>query len=218
MRNAAMIGARMSALAAFGLVLILTSAGPAAAQYKGESAKDPPPAAVKDPAAERARPQPRPRQPALPVTSDDAKAATTSDQCQWLGKRIISLLIRDDAMAANDFTPFYVRFGCPEPLLSDAFGCVAANVALLENNGLSEQINACWQDPNVRLAKADDKKGGMDSEAPAAAKADKDSDKEAGKEGGKTAKGAPAAPAPKPERPEPTVAPTKTSDPPQRPN
>lgn len=217
MRNAAMMGARMRALAAFGLVLILTSAGPAAAQYKGESAKDPP-VAVKDPAAERARPQPRPRQPALPVTPDDAKAATTSDQCQWLGKRIISLLIRDDAMAANDFTPFYVRFGCPEPLLSDAFGCVAANVALLENNGLSEQINACWQDPNVRLAKTDDKKGGMDSEAPAAAKPDKDSDKEAAKESGKSAKGAPAAPAPKPERPEPTVAPTKTSDPPQRPN
>ncbi len=218
MRNAAMMGARMSALAAFGLVLILTSAGPAAAQYKGESAKDPPPVAVKDPAAERARPLPRPRQPALPVAPDDAKMATTSDQCQWLGKRIISLLIRDDAMAANDFTPFYVRFGCPEALLADAFGCVAANVALLENNGLSEQINACWQDPNVRLTKTEDNKGGMDGQAPAAAKTDKDADKEAAKESGKAAKAVPAAPAPKPERPEPTVAPTKTSDPPQRPN
>lgn len=205
MRNAAMMGARMSALAAFALVWILTSAGPAAAQYKGEPAKDPP-GAVKDPAGERARPQPRPRQPALPVAPDDGKTATTSDQCQWLGKRIISLLIRDDAMAANDFTPFYVRFGCPEALLADAFGCVAANVALLENNGLSEQINACWQDPSVRLTKTEDSKGGMDG------------DKEAGKESGKAAKAVPAAPAPKPERPEPTVAPTKTSDPPQRPN
>jgi hypothetical protein len=205
-----MMGARMSALAAFASVLILSFAASAAAQYKGESAKDPP-VAVKDPAAERARPQPRPRQPALPVASDDAKAATTSDQCQWLGKRIISLLIRDDAMAANDFTPFYVRFGCPETLLADAFGCVAANVALLENNGLSEQINACWQDPTVRLAKAEDTKGDTDGQAPGAAKSDKDGDK-AGKPG-------PAAtPTARPERPEPTVAPTKTSDPPQRPN
>ena len=209
-----MMGARTSALTGFALALILSCAAPsAAAPYKGEAARDPS-VPVKDPAAERARPQPRPRQPALPVAPDEAQPETTSDQCQWLGKRIISLLIRDDAMAANDFTPFYVRFGCPEALLADAFGCVAANAALLENNGLSEQINACWQDPTVRFAKTEDTKGDKDSQAPAAAKVDK--------EGGKAAKPGSAepaaAPAAKPERPEPTVAPTKTSDPPQRPN
>lgn len=205
-----MMGPRASGLAGFALALILSCAAPAAAQYKGDSATDAT-ATVKDPAADRVRPQPRPRQPVLTVTPDAAKAATTSDQCQWLGKRIISLLIRDDAMAANDFTPFYVRFGCPEALLADAFGCVAANAALLENNGLSEQINACWQDPTVRLAKTEDTTGEKESQAPAAPKADK--------EGGKAAKqGSAAAPAAKPERPEPSVTPTKTSDPPQRPN
>ncbi|MFZ1414966.1 MAG: hypothetical protein WAS73_10380 [Defluviicoccus sp.] len=204
------MGARTGALVGFALALILSFAASAAAQYKGEQAKDPP-SAVKDPAAERARPQPRPRQPALTVAPDDGKAAATSDQCQWLGKRIISLLIRDDAMAANDFTPFFVRFGCPEELLADAFGCVAANAALLENNGLSEQINACWLDPTVRLAKAEDNAGGTHGQPAAAAKSDKDGDK-----AGKAGPG--ASPTPRPERPEPPVEPTKTSDPPHRAN
>ena len=205
-----MMGARIGALGGFALALILSFSASAGAQYKGEQLKDPP-VAVKDPAAERARPQPRPRQPALTVAPDDGKAGTTSDQCQWLGKRIISLLIRDDAMAANDFAPFFVRFDCPEQLLADAFGCVAANAALLENNGLSEQINACWQDPTVRLAKTEDSAGDTPGQPTAAAKSDKDGDK-AGKAGPA------AAPAPRPERPEPPVAPTKTSDPPHRAN
>lgn len=205
-----MMGAREGALVGFALAFIFSFAASAGAQYKGEQAKDPP-TAVKDPAAERARPQPRPRQPALTVTPDDGKTAATSDQCQWLGKRIISLLIRDDAMAANDFTPFFVRFGCPEQLLADAFGCVAANAALLENNGLSEQINVCWQDPTVRLVKTGDSAGESHSQPAAAAKSEKDGDK-AGKSGPA------AAPTTKPERAEPSVAPTKTSDPPHRAN
>jgi len=71
-------------------------------------------------------------------------------QCEWLGKRIMNLLIRDDAMAANDFTPFYIRFNCPEDHLAAAFGCVVGNLNKIENSALADQIKACWLDPAAK--------------------------------------------------------------------
>lgn len=211
------MGARRGVLAAFASALVLASAGPAAAQYKADQPKDSS-VSVKESVGDRARPQARPRRTAAPEEPDAARApATASEQCQWLGKRMIGLLIRDDAMGANDFAPFYLRFGCPEPLLAEAFGCVAANLPLLENNGLSAQIDACWHDPSVRLTAAEDKKTGKDEKPqdPAAA-GEKGEEKPA--KAGAAAPPAPTAKPEKPEKPEPPAAPTKTGDPTHRPN
>lgn len=86
---------------------------------------------------------PRPR----PAAGADASGAAQSEQCRWLGTRIISLLSRDDAMTAKDFNPFYLRFGCPEAHLSKAFGCVVGGGGQVEGEELASRVDRCWVDP-----------------------------------------------------------------------
>lgn len=86
---------------------------------------------------------PRPR----PAAGGDASGAAQSEQCRWLGTRIISLLSRDDAMTAKDFNPFYLRFGCPEAHLSKAFGCVVGGGGQVEGEELASRVDRCWVDP-----------------------------------------------------------------------
>lgn len=93
---------------------------------------------------------PRRRPPLHPSVIQSTGEGSYSLQCEWLGKRIMNLLIRDDAMAANDFTPFYIRFNCPEDHLARAFGCVVGNLNKIENSALADQIKACWLDPSAK--------------------------------------------------------------------
>lgn len=87
---------------------------------------------------------PRPR----PLTLEtDARTTAQSDRCRWLGKRIVSLLTRDDAMAASDFNPFYEQFGCPTEHLAGAFGCVIATTEQTQGDDLAIRVDRCWADP-----------------------------------------------------------------------
>jgi hypothetical protein len=139
---------------------------PASAQpYKTAPAAEATPPAGEAPGAMRV---PRRR----PATAEEVKPAVDpalTDQCSWIGKRIISLLVRDDAMAADDFSPFYVKFGCPEPHLSKAFGCLVANLLTMENSALADQADECWRDPNVRYVPVNDGKSPIE---PSRAKGD----------------------------------------------
>lgn len=67
--------------------------------------------------------------------------------CAWLGQRIVSLLIRNDAMTAKDFTPFYERFNCPEDHLLSVFACVIRNEDTIEETALAELVASCWHEP-----------------------------------------------------------------------
>ncbi len=93
------------------------------------------PKAAADPGSLRS---PRPR----PAGAEDA---TRSEQCRWLGQRIVSLLSRDDAMTAKDFNPFYDRFGCSMEHLAEAFGCVVAGQP--QGEEMASRIDRCWADP-----------------------------------------------------------------------
>lgn len=95
-----------------------------------------------------------PRRPMVATTAVEPKDPGLSDQCAWLGKRIISLLVRDDAMTATDFGPFYQRFNCSEERLSKAFGCLVANLETVENSVFADQVDECWREPSVRYAPA----------------------------------------------------------------
>jgi hypothetical protein len=141
---------------------------PGAAQAETPRPPTAPPTAkaVTDPQTDKSRPVPRRRPAAL--EGIDAGPGQT-DQCAWLGKRIIQLLLRDDAMAANDFTPFYLRFNCPEEHLAKAFGCLTANSDMIENNALAEQADQCWRDPTVRLEMKEEPSEKPASEKPAGA-------------------------------------------------
>lgn len=74
-------------------------------------------------------------------------------ECAWVGKRIVSLLTRDDAMTAGDFMPFYLRFGCPEAHVGKSFGCVVRNGESAPNDVLADRIEKCWTDPDARFPK-----------------------------------------------------------------
>lgn len=70
------------------------------------------------------------------------------DECVWIGKRIISLLRREDIDTAQTFDRFYTAFNCPVTHLGKAFGCVVASES--DREAVDEQINRCWADPYVR--------------------------------------------------------------------
>lgn len=117
---------------------------PAATAQYGETGQ--PRSAAKD-----AEPAPR-RKPSPPVAGQASRGPSFKEECVWVGKRIVSLLSRDDAMAANDFIPFYAQFGCPGDHLARAFGCVVTNTDPSENEALADRIDACWDDPKAALA------------------------------------------------------------------
>jgi hypothetical protein len=151
-----------------------TRTEPAAKPGVSSPQEKPAPAAVEVPRetpADRVRQQQQQQQRQRELDVDDAtKAKEDGDraaQCAWLGRRIISLLIRDDAMAANDFTPFYLRFECPEDHLAEAFGCTVVNLPMVEQNAQQEQIESCWQDPSVRVPPPAAKPGGPAEPKPA---------------------------------------------------
>ena len=75
------------------------------------------------------------------------EGATRSEQCRWLGQRIVSLLSRDDAMTAKDFNPFYDRFGCSMEHLAEAFGCVVSTDGQVQGEELASRVDRCWADP-----------------------------------------------------------------------
>lgn len=114
---------------------------PATAQYAG--------AGQPGPAANGAQ-APR-RKPSPPVGGQSSRGPAFKEECVWVGKRIVNLLSRDDAMAANDFVPFYGHFGCPGDHLAKAFGCVVTNTDPSENEALADRIDVCWDDPKAEF-------------------------------------------------------------------
>src|SRR5262249_6761573 len=45
-------------------------------------------------------------------------------ECVWLGRRVVSLVWRDDLDTAFRHLELYDRFGCPGPHIQQAFRCV----------------------------------------------------------------------------------------------
>lgn len=95
--------------------------------------------------------------PNKPTTEPEKTAASNafSIECEWIGKRVVNLLLRDDAMAANDFMPFYEGFGCDREHLSQAFGCAVVNDSVTDGEARIQRVNACWRDPSIRLPLAE---------------------------------------------------------------
>lgn len=112
------------------------------------------------------RPVPQRRPEAAPVETRDGEPAQVAE-CSWMGKRVVSLLSRDDAMTAGDFMPFYLRFGCPEAHVGKAFGCVVRNGEAAPNDVLADRIEKCWTNPDVRFPKLTTEPPAATPDAPA---------------------------------------------------
>jgi hypothetical protein len=74
-----------------------------------------------------------------------------SPECMWLGRRVVSLLWRDDLDTAFRHLDLYDRFGCPAGHIQTAFRCVVrqGNIDPKAPDSLGARIHTCWINPNT---------------------------------------------------------------------
>lgn len=85
---------------------------------------------------------PEPREAVTPQAVNPLDAA-----CGWLGRRVVTVLLRDDLIAAEGFMDVYGRFDCPMPHLGLAFGCSVPAAGLESAEAMENRVAACWSDP-----------------------------------------------------------------------
>jgi hypothetical protein len=70
-------------------------------------------------------------------------------ECMWLGRRVVSLLWRDDLDTAFRHLDLYDRFSCPSGHIQSAFRCLVrqGNVDAKAPEALSGRVHACWINP-----------------------------------------------------------------------
>jgi hypothetical protein len=72
-------------------------------------------------------------------------------ECVWLGRRVISLLWRDDLDTAMRHLDIYDRFGCPSAHIQAAFRCLVrqGNIDRKSPESLNSRVQACWLNPGL---------------------------------------------------------------------
>jgi hypothetical protein len=68
-------------------------------------------------------------------------------ECLWLGRRVVSLLYRDDLDTAFRHLELYDRFGCPAEHIQATFRCVVRQGDPKATDTLPARIHACWINP-----------------------------------------------------------------------
>ena len=73
-------------------------------------------------------------------------------ECLWLGRRVTSLLWRDDPDAAKRFMDLYDRWGCPADHLKAAFRCVVRMGPIDQKapQKLAGRVHMCWVRPESK--------------------------------------------------------------------
>jgi len=71
-------------------------------------------------------------------------------ECLWLGRRVVSLLWKDDLDTAFRHLDLYDRFGCPSGHIQVTFRCVLrqGNIDQKAADTLNSRVHACWINPN----------------------------------------------------------------------
>lgn len=72
-------------------------------------------------------------------------------ECVWLGRRVVSLLWRDDLDTAFRHLDLYDRFGCPSSHIQATFRCLVrqGNIDPKQQETLNGRVHACWLDPGL---------------------------------------------------------------------
>lgn len=79
------------------------------------------------------------------------KGRAGSAECVWTGRRIVSLLWRDDLDTAGRHRALYEQFGCPEDHVQAAFRCVVrqGDIDPKAQGNLNERVHSCWINPEA---------------------------------------------------------------------
>jgi len=78
-------------------------------------------------------------------------------ECVWLGRRVVSLLWRDDLETAFRHLDLYDRFGCPGGHIQAVFRCLILHAATIDPkapDSLNGRVQSCWLDPVQPVAAA----------------------------------------------------------------
>ena len=74
-------------------------------------------------------------------------------ECVWLGRRVVSLMWRDDLDTAFRHLDLYDRFGCPGGHVQATFRCLTRFGGQIDPKvaeTLSSRIHACWINPGAQ--------------------------------------------------------------------
>jgi hypothetical protein len=77
--------------------------------------------------------------------------AAGQPECVWTGRRVVSLLWRDDLDTALRQLDIYDRFGCPGDHLQQAFRCVVrqGEIDKKSTDSIGVRVAACWLTPSL---------------------------------------------------------------------
>jgi hypothetical protein len=76
-------------------------------------------------------------------------------ECVWLGRRVVSLLWRDDLDTAFRHLDLYDRFGCPSGHIQATFRCLVLHANTIDPkaaDSLNSRVHACWINPSLEVA------------------------------------------------------------------
>jgi hypothetical protein len=103
-------------------------------------------------AAEQAKAEQQAAQKAIDEYKEAAEKLTSSagaPECVWTGRRIESLLWRDDIDTARRYIDLYDRFGCSSEHLKLAFRCIIQQGPIDPKaaDRLASRVHSCWIAP-----------------------------------------------------------------------
>ena len=77
------------------------------------------------------------------------KGPAGNPECVWLGRRVVTLLWRDDLDTAFRHLDLYDRFGCPGAHIQAAFRCLIrqGNIDPKAQETLNGRVHSCWLNP-----------------------------------------------------------------------
>src|SRR4051794_8999186 len=78
-------------------------------------------------------------------------APAGNPECVWLGRRVVSLLWRDDLDTAFRHLDLYDRFGCPAGHIQATFRCLVrqGNIDPKAPDTLNGRVHSCWINPTA---------------------------------------------------------------------
>src|SRR4051794_23540346 len=144
----------MSTRRLLGAVCVLAfslTAGVAFAQGSGSGSPN-----EKPPAPDKAVKDSQKKMDEIAEASQVLTGAAGNPECVWLGRRVVSLLWRDDLDTAFRHLDLYDRFGCPGPHIQATFRCLVrqGDIDPKAPDALNSRIHACWINPSVPPAAA----------------------------------------------------------------
>lgn len=90
--------------------------------------------------------------------SNKLPPAAGASECVWTGRRIASLLWRDDLVTASRYMDLYKQFDCSSDHLKLAFRCVVKQgpINLKAAEDLASRVGKCWLSPEGPPPEADE--------------------------------------------------------------